>query len=202
MASDKPKKRFYKRWWFWVIVVVIVIIIAIGSSGGGDNSNSSSSTTTTNSSSSTSTSGIDKINNTNFSDTSGQQTTTVSKAEIKDVSDQGLTDDNGNDIKYALVINMSVKNDANDQATAYPAQGHIVLPDGTQISGAEGLDSSLDSAFKEGDIEKGAIVKGDVYFPLKDSQAKSIKNAQFKFQVMCGDENVTEKNYTVNLNFK
>lgn len=199
MASEKPKKKFYKRWWFWLIVVVVILFIAIGSSGGGDDSSSNSKTTTTTNSSNNSSSGIHKINKVNFKDTTGEQTTTIDKAEIKDISDMGLVDDKMKNIKYAIVVHMSVANKASDTATVYPEQGHIVLPDGTQLDGSSNSDAK--GVFDSGDIEKAATVSGNVFFPITEKQAKSIKKATFKFEVICGDSNMTDKHYEVQLNF-
>lgn len=46
-TTDKPTKKFYKRWWFWLIAIVVLLVV-IGASGdsstsqttdqGGDNS--------------------------------------------------------------------------------------------------------------------------------------------------------------------
>jgi energy-coupling factor transporter transmembrane protein EcfT len=155
------------------------------------------------SSTSSSSSEPDILNETtlNFSDTSGQQTTKIDSARIEDVSSFGLTDDNGNDIKYALLIHMSVANKAPEEASVYPAQGHIVLSDGTQINGAEGLESDITDAFQGGDVANGATVKGFVTFPLSDSQANSFNSGNLKFEVLCGDENSTDKYYSVPIKF-
>jgi len=41
--TQKPKKKFYKRWWFWVIVVIVIFII-IGSSGSKNTTNNTNNT--------------------------------------------------------------------------------------------------------------------------------------------------------------
>lgn len=137
----------------------------------------------------------------NFSNTSAGQTTKVDSAEIKNVSDLNLTDNELDAVTYILLIHMSVANKAKDAATTYPSQGHVVLDDGTQIDGLIGADMNVDDAFKDGEVANGATVSGYVLFPLKTDQAKRFKKGSFKFDVMAGDEMLTTKHYDVKIQF-
>jgi hypothetical protein len=137
----------------------------------------------------------------NFSNTSAQQTTKVDSAEIRDVTDLNLVDNEFDQVKYALLVHMSVSNKAPDAASTYPSQGHVVLEDGTQIEGLVGADVNIDDAFKDGEIANGATVSGYVVFPLKEDQAEKFTKGAFKFSVLAGDEMFTEKNYTVDITF-
>ncbi|MET1248888.1 DUF4352 domain-containing protein [Sporolactobacillus sp. STCC-11] len=137
----------------------------------------------------------------NFSNSTAGQTTKVDSAEIKDVSDLNLTDNELDNITYVLLIHISVSNKAKDAATTFPSQGHIVLDDGTQIDGLVGADVSIDDAFKDGDVASGATKSGYVVFPLKEDQAKRFQKGAFKFDVMAGDNMLTTKKYDVAIHF-
>jgi len=163
--------------------------------------NNSGSDKTSSSNANTSTS-IEKTTNVNFVDTIGMQTTKVESAEIRNVYDASMRDDNGHEVLYALLIKMSVTNNAQDSASTYPSQGHLVLPDGTQINGIVSADSQYTDAFKDGEIANGATVSGYVIFPLTLAQATDFKSGNFKFKVICGDDNLTNKNYDVNIKFQ
>lgn len=172
-------------------------------SSSSDSNTSTSSDDTSDSSNSDGDSAVDveKTTKVNFVNTVGQQTTKVESAEIINAIDSGMTDDNGNDVQYALLIKMSVTNNAPEAATTYPSQGHVVLPDGTQLNAIGAADMDYTDAFKDGDIENGATVSGYVIFPLTMAQATDFKNCNFKFEVMCGDENMTTKNYDIPIKF-
>lgn len=144
---------------------------------------------------------VEKTTKINFVHTIGQLTTKVESAEIINAIDSGMTDNNGHDIQYALLVKMSVTNHAPDTATTYPSQGHVVLPDGTQLDAVGAADMDYSDAFKDGDIENGATISGYVIFPLTMSQAENFKSGNFKFDVMCGDENMTTKYYDIPIKF-
>jgi hypothetical protein len=163
---------------------------------------SESDTASSSSSSATATAkSIHKLAKLYFANTSAGQTTKVDAAEIRDVSDMNLADNNFDDVKYALLIHMSVANKAPDAATTYPSQGHVVLADGTQIDGLVGADVNVEDAFKDGDVASGAKLSGYVIFPLKEAQAKKFTTGSFKFDVMAGDEMLTQKKYSVPIHF-
>nr|WP_237340432.1 DUF4352 domain-containing protein [Heyndrickxia coagulans] len=176
------------------------------SSDNGSSPDSSTSTSSEDTSASSTSKGdsavnVEKTTKVNFVNTVGQQTTKVESAEIINAIDSGMTDDNGNDVQYALLIKMSVTNNAPEAATTYPSQGHVVLPDGTQLNAIGAADMDYTDAFKDGDIANGATVSGYVIFPLTMAQAADLKNCNFKFEVMCGNENMTDKNYDVPIKF-
>ncbi|TGA96239.1 hypothetical protein E4665_16275 [Sporolactobacillus shoreae] len=137
----------------------------------------------------------------NYSDTYGQQTTRIPDAKIEDVSGLGWTDDNDAAINYALVISLSITNHAGESASSYPWQGYFVLPDGTQINAAEGLQFDLQDSFQDGDIESGATNQGYVVYPLSETSASSLKSGQLYFEVYCGDSKQTSINYHVPIEF-
>lgn len=172
--------------------------VSVGSS----DSSGSGSSGTSSKSTSEQTDKLDKQTKLNFSNTSAQQTTVVDSAEIRNVADLNLVDNEFDEVKYALLIHMSVANEAKDTATTFPSQGHVVLDDGTQIEGLVGADVNIDDAFKDGDVASGAKVSGYVIFPLKEEQAKNFKKGEFKFDVLAGDDMLTQKNYSVPISFK
>ncbi|BBN99702.1 DUF4352 domain-containing protein [Sporolactobacillus terrae] len=164
--------------------------------GSGDSSASQ-----TESSSKASKEKIHKQTKLDFTNTAAGQTTKVDSAEIKQVSDLNLIDNEMDQVDFVLLIHMSVSNKAKDEATTYPSQGHVVLEDGTQIDGLMGADVTVDDAFKDGEIASGATKSGYVLFPLKEKQAKQFKKGAFKFDVIAGDEMLTQKNYSVAIQF-
>ncbi|WP_010632801.1 DUF4352 domain-containing protein [Sporolactobacillus vineae] len=174
---------------------------AVDKSGASESSAASSSTASSSSSSSSAPKSIHKLAKLSFANTSAGQTTKVDSAEIRDVSDMNLADNNFDDVKYALLIHMSVSNKAKDSATTYPSQGHVVLSNGTQIDGLVGADVNVEDAFKDGDVASGAKLSGYVIFPLKEDQAKKFTQGAFKFDVMAGDAMLTQKKYSVPIHF-
>lgn len=183
---------------------VLILLIAVSACSGDVNvgSGASSSAATSNPTSSTAAKeAIHKQAKLNFSNTSAQQTTKIDSAEIKDVSDLNLADNQFDAIKYALLIHMTVSNSAAQPAQTYPSQGHVVLDDGTQIDGLIGADAGIDDAFKDGEVANGATKSGYVVFPLKEDQARKFKKGAFKFDVTAGDEMVTQEHYSVAINF-
>lgn len=164
-------------------------------------SSSAASSSAASSSSSVSAAAIHKLAKLSFADTSAGQTTKVDSAEIRDVSDMNLSDNNFDNVKYALLIHMSVANKAQNAASTYPSQGHVVLADGTQLDGIIGADFNVEDAFKDGDVASGAKLSGYVIFPLKEAQAKKFTQGAFKFDVMAGDSMLTQKKYSVPIHF-
>jgi Telomeric repeat-binding factor 2. len=200
-----------KKWLFVPFALILVFALSacsenatVGSSSASDSSASSQASSQASSSSSSAPAqakAIHKLAQLNFADTSAGQTTKVDSAEIRDVSDMNLSDNNFDDVKYALLVHMSVANKASDAATTYPSQGHVVLADGTQIDGLVGADVNVEDAFKDGDVASGAKLSGYVIFPLKEAQAKKFTQGAFKFDVMAGDAMLTQKKYSVPIHF-
>ncbi len=206
LLRGNDKAFVFKKWWFYATFVVMFALV-LGLHHAGDTAEpaaagDSAKATVATADNQQSGDNINKISNVHFSDTSGKQTTQIDQAYIKDISAMNATDENFKTITYALIIHLTIKNDAPNELSTFPDQGHIVLPNGRQITGTAADDNLKGAWDSSDDIASGAHKSGNIYFPLTKSQAKSIKNARYKFEVICGDDNLTDKNYDVALKFK